>query len=148
MVGLKCLILFYSIISLTQNGCTTCHEVKVNSISDGPWVADLRYRVCGSYSGYSVALYRRNEFPASGGDGEREQFQAIYRTQNPDVNNIPIHLKWASDNHLIIRHDTRMGLHEAESKLMIIKAENTYQGVSIEYIPKPVIWGKEHHEIN
>jgi hypothetical protein len=142
MVKKKCFILLYSIINLILNGCATCHEVKINSISDGMWVADLRHRVCGSYSGYSVALYRSNDSPASDSDGEKEQFQAIYRARSHDINNTPIHIEWGSDNSLVIRHKTRMSLDDVESKPMIIKADKSYQGISIEYIPKPVIWGK------
>jgi hypothetical protein len=130
------------IVVFFLNGCTTCHEVRINSVSDGAWVADLRHRVCGSYSGYSVALYRSNDLPSNGGDGEKEQFQAIYKAENRDVINVPIHVQWGSDNSLIIRHETRMSLDDAKSKPMVIKAEKSYQGVRIEYIPEPVIWDK------
>lgn len=124
-------------------GCTTCNEVKINSLSKGVWVADVRHRVCGRYSGYSVALYRYNESLSKSGDGEKEPFQAIYESESYDVSNVPIHIQWESDNHLIIHHDTRMFTDELQSKPMVIKAETSYQDVIIEYIPKPVLWDKE-----
>ena len=125
------------------SGCTTCNEVKINSVSEGIWVADVRHRVCGRYSGYSVALHRRNESLTKSGDGDKEPFQAIYDSGNYDVSHVPINIQWESDNHLIIHHDTRMFTDEPESKPMIIKAETSYQDVIIEYVPEPVLWDKE-----
>ena len=136
----SCVVMCSLIIMFFLNACTTCREVKVNSVSDGEWIADIRYRVCGNYSGYSVALYRSNNLPAS--DGDKEQFQAIYESENRDVDKIPIHVQWGSNNDLIIHHDTRMSPDDDKSRPMVIKAEKSYQGVRIEYIPEPVIWGK------
>lgn len=125
-------------------GCTTCNEVKINTLSEGVWVADIRHRVCGRYSGYSVALYRRNESLTKSGDGEKEPFQAIYESESYDVSHVPVHIQWESDNHLIVHHDTRIITDEPESKPMVIKAETSYQDVMIEYIPKPVLWDNEN----
>jgi hypothetical protein len=132
----------FIIIIFFLSGCTTCHEVKIDSVSNGKWVADLRHRVCGSYSGYSVALYNSNDLPADSGDGEKEQFQAISKTENYDVNNVPINIQWGSGNSLIIFHETRKSIDDAKSNLMVIKAKKSYQGVRIEYIPEPVLWDK------
>ena len=148
MVRTKHYLLVQLLLALLSiNGCSTCHEIQINSISDGTWDADLRYRTCGSYSGYSVGIYRSDEPHAKSGDGENEPFQALYATENHNVNNVPINLLWESDNHLTIRHDTRVSLDDNESKLMVLKAEKYYQDVVIEYIPEPVLWGKNYHEL-
>lgn len=139
-------ICFVSIVIILY-GCTTCHEVLVSSASYGAWVADVRHRMCGSYAGYSVALYRINEPPASNGNSDEEPFQAIYRSKTNNLNNLPVHIWWESNKHLIIRHDTRMSLHDSESKPMVVKADKSFQEIAIEYIPEPVLWDKKNSKV-
>ena len=143
MDRMRCCILLYLLIIILLEGCTICHENQVKSVSDGAWVADLRYRECGSYSGYAVAVYSREDADLCCNNGEKEQFQSIYTTHHNENNSIPIHIKWSNDNNLVIYHKTRMSLEDAESQLMIIKAEKSYRSVNIEYIPEPVIWRRE-----
>jgi hypothetical protein len=127
---------------MALSGCTTCHEVKVSISSYGEWNADVRHRVCGSYSGYAVAIYKESEDPPGHGEGEKEPFQAIYKTGDYLAGHAaPVSAEWEDDSHLLIQHDTRMSIDDV-SKPMVTKADAEYQDVMIEYDPKPVIWEK------
>ena len=124
-------------------GCTTCHEVKVSTSSYGEWNADVRHRVCGSYSGYAVAVYKESEGPPGDGESDKEPFQAVYKTGDySDGHAAPVSAEWEDDSHLLIQHDTRMSVDDHVSKPMVTKADAEYQDVMIGYDPKPVIWEK------
>jgi hypothetical protein len=126
---------------LSATGCTTCHEVKVSTSSYEEWNADVRHRVCGSYSGYAVAVYRASEGPPGVGEGEKEPFQAVYKTEdNSEGDEVLVRTEWDEKGHLVIHHNTRTSVDNHKSKPMITKAESEYQDVLIEYDPKPVIW--------
>ena len=128
---------------MTLTGCTTCHEVKVSSSSYGEWNADVRHRVCGSYSGYAVAVYKESDGPPGNGEGDKEPFQAMFKTVDYSVGNTaPVSTEWEDDKHLVIHHDTRMSVDEHVSKPVVTRAVAEYQVVLIEYDPKPVIWEK------
>jgi len=108
----------------------------------GGWGADVRHRVCDSYSGYAVAVYQISEGPPGNGEGAKEPFQALYKTEDYMEGPTPIKVEWEKDNHLVIRHDTRKSVDDDRSKPMITKAVTVYQGVFIEYKPEPIIWEK------
>jgi len=131
-----------TLVTLLLMGCTTCHEVKLNTLSEGGWVAVLRHRVCGNYSGYSVGIYKTGGIPVISGNGEKEPFQAVYRTGIHNENNIPVTVEWVAEGRLVIHHDTRTVIDMSEQKPMVIKAEKVYQNVKIDYDPEPVIWEK------
>ena len=132
----------FLLVNLFLPGCTTCHEKIISTHVQGSWTADVRHRVCGSYSGYGVALYKASERPPGDGEGEKEPFQAVYETVDYKEGPVPVSVKWETDNLLVINHETRLSLDDDKSKPMIIKAETTYNDVSIKYDPKPVIWDK------
>lgn len=121
-------------------GCTTCHEKTISTHLRGIWNADVRHRECGSYSGYGVAVYKVGEQPPGYGEGDKELFQAAYKTEDYVQGEFPLRVEWEADNHLVIHHDTRLSLDDDKSKPMIIKAETTYNNISIRYDPDPVIW--------
>jgi len=128
------------LVNLFLSGCTTCHEKIVSTHAQGNWNADVRHRVCGSYSGYGVAIYMASERPPGNGEGDKEPFQAMYKTEDYKEGPVPVSVKWETDNHLVIYHDTRLSLDDDKSKPMVIKAETAYKDVFIKYDPKPVIW--------
>ncbi|MFK5949820.1 MAG: hypothetical protein QM500_13740 [Methylococcales bacterium] len=138
-IVLKYSIIFLLIIYL--DGCSNCTNVTTKSIQNGDWIADLDYRVCGYVSGYSVAIYHSNDGPLGSGEGDKEVFQAKIRDKeiySPQKK--PISIEWTGDKNLLIRHDTRMSVDDSNLKLMVLKAESKYKGISISYDPKPVIW--------
>ena len=134
--------LVFLVVPVFLTGCTTCQEIKVSTSTQGEWSADVRHRVCDSYSGYAVAVYEISEGPPGNGEGDKEPFQAMYKTEDFIEGLSPITIEWKTDNNLVIHHDTRQSIDDDRSKPMITKADMAYQGVIIEYDPEPVIWEK------
>ena len=132
--------LLFTLLTLLSAGCTDCEQVVINSDASGIWIADVRHRVCGSYSGYSVAVYGINENPPGAGEGDKEPFQATYKTSDFEKDYLPIETEWINDQHLIVHHDTRMKIEDEKSKPMVIKADTAYEELRIQYDPAPVIW--------
>jgi hypothetical protein len=135
-------LLIFLLVNLILAGCTTCHDKIVSMHTQGIWNADVKHRVCGSYSGYSVAVYKASERPPGYGEGDKEPFQAMYKTEDYKEGPVPIRIKWETDNHLLIHHDTRLSLDDDKSKPMIIKAETSYSDIFIKYDPEPVLWDR------
>jgi hypothetical protein len=122
-------------------GCTNCTYRTIESLQSNQWTAELEYRVCGSYSGFSVAVYRTNNGRPGYGEGSKEPFQAARRSSKPySFEKPPISIKWTGDHNLTIYHDTRMSIDDSISKLMIFRADSHYQNISISYEPKPTLW--------
>jgi hypothetical protein len=136
--------LFFILIlaNIILQGCTTCNEVKLSTSRQGIYTAEVRHRVCGTYSGYAVAVYRTNEGPPGYGEGYKEPFQAIYKTELYKERPLPVTIKWKTDGHLVVHHTTRSSLDDNKSNPMITKADASCEDVFIEYDPKPVIWDK------
>jgi len=132
--------LFFALLTLMSVGCTNCEQEVINTDASGVWIAEVRHRVCGSFSGYAVAVYRVNENPPGEGDGDKEPFQATYKTSDFEMGDLPIETEWINDQHLIIHHDTRMNVEDRKSKPMVIKADTAYEELRIQYDPEPVIW--------
>ena len=132
--------LFFTLLTLLSVGCTDCEQVVIDTDSSDIWTADVRHRVCGSYSGYSVVVYRVNENPPGLGDGDKEPFQATYKTSDFEKGGLPIETEWANNQLLIIHHDTRMNMEDRKSKPMVVKADTAYEELRIQYDPAPVIW--------
>ena len=130
----------FLVVSVFLSGCTTCQEIKVSTSTQGIWGADVRHRVCDSYSGYAVAVYPISEGPPGNGEGDKESFQAMYKTKDYIEGPSPVRVEWKSDHHLVIHHDARQNVDDDRSKPMITKADTAYQNVLIEYDPEPVIW--------
>jgi len=128
--------------SIALTGCTTCNEVKVSTSSNGVWNAEVRHRVCGSYSGYAVAVFRANERSPGYGEGYKEPFQAMYKTGELVESTVPVRIEWNTDGHLLIHHTTRSSIDDSKSKPMVTKADTNCQDVFIDYDPEPVIWSK------
>jgi len=124
-----------------SQGCSTCKTKVVNTSNQGEFSAELDYRDCGIYSGYSVAIYSNENGPLRSGEGEKEPFKAVYKSESRlESDALPITIEWIGVKRLLIRHQTRMGLDDHAHELMVIKAETEYQGVRIEYEPDPVVW--------
>ena len=124
-------------------GCATCKNDTVDSVrnNDKQWTADLYYRVCGYVSGFSVSIYLTRSGPHKDGEGSKEPFKASISAQAPYVyKQSPISIKWIGDRNLVIRHDTRMSIEDADAKLKITKASGEYEGIAISYEPIPVVW--------
>ena len=125
-------------------GCsTTCHQTLIDGSGQGQWNAELRYRVCGGASGYSVAIYSSDEEAPGMGEGFKEPFKAIYKYNLVDEKHVsepPVKIEWKGGKHLLIRHDTRKNIEDSESIPMIIRADKSYREVAIEYDPDPVFW--------
>lgn len=129
-------------VSLSISGCTTCHEKTVSTRTQGIWNADVRHRICGSYSGYGVVVYKVGEQPPDYGDGDKELFQAVYKTEDYIQGAIPVSVEWRAEDNLVVHHVTRLNVDDDKSKPMIIKAEGSYKDISIKYHPEPIIWDK------
>jgi len=122
-------------------GCSTCVTRNVDSLSQGELTAELEFRECGTYAGYSVAIYTTETGPIKRGEGEKEPFKAVYRSENrPEFDVLPISIGWIGDKVLLIRQQSRAGLDDHVHELMVIKAENKFMDVRIEYEPVPVLW--------
>ena len=134
----------FSIILLVvfiQPGCTTCETTLIESLTQGDWSADLEFRVCGSASGYAVAVYKEEDGPLKAGEGELEPFLSIYKEHKHSPQSpVPVEIKWIDDKHLEIKHITRANLDDSTTDLMIRKAKPEFHSVKISYDPKPVIW--------
>jgi hypothetical protein len=122
-------------------GCSTCVSRIVESSSQGKYTAELDFRECGTYAGYSIAIYTNESGPVKNGEGEKEPFKAVYRQEyKHQLDAIPISIKWIGEKHLLVNQNTRTDLDDHVNELMVIKADNNYMGVKIEYEPDPVIW--------
>ena len=129
-----------AVLGLSQ-GCSTCVSRIVDSSNQGELTAELAFRKCGTYAGYSVAIYTQETGPIKSGEGVKEPFKAVYRSENSPVSDVlPISIEWIGEKVLLIRQQTRTGLDDHVHDLVVIKAENKYMDVKIEYEPDPVIW--------
>ena len=129
------------LISSLLIGCGDCSHKTIETLQKNGWTTDLEYRVCGSYSGFTVSIYLTKEGHPGFGEGSKEPFQAAVKSSEPySFKEPPISIKWIDDSSLRIQHETRMSVGDPKSKLMIFKADKQYQGISISYDPEPVIW--------
>lgn len=132
------------LLSINLAGCSDCDFKTINSLPNNDWTADLEYRVCGSYSGFAIAIYPTNEGHPGYGHGSKEPFQAAIRSSEPySPSSPPISIKWIGDNNLLVQHTTRMSIEDTNTKLKIFKASEKFQDVSITYDPEPVIWERK-----
>ena len=136
-------IQFFSILLLSvfSFGCATCRDSVVETLPQGEWIAEVGYRVCGSYSGLNVSVYHVDDGPLSAGEGSKEPFKAVIRSSEPYVFDVqPVKIEWLGERRLLVRHDTRMSVDDLPSKLMVIKADKSYKDIYFEYVPEPIIW--------
>jgi hypothetical protein len=132
-------LLLMLVLAFSQ-GCSTCNTRVVDVIKQGELSAELDFRVCGMYSGYSVAIYSNKNGSLKSGEGEKEPFKALYKSKGKsEYEALPISIEWVGDKRLLIRHQTKTGIDDV-CELMILKAETEYLGVGIEYEPAPVVW--------
>ena len=129
------------LLALVQVGCTTCHTTLIDMATEGKWKADLDYRICGSVSGFVVAVYRTEDSPPSSGEGGLEPFKSIYKVHRHEPPTpSPIKIKWVGDGRLLISHLTKANIVDHTTDLKVTKANTSFKNVSIIYEPKPVIW--------
>jgi len=113
----------------------------INTATEGQWKADLEYRICGSVSGFVVAVYDAEKSPHSSGQGSLEPFQSVYKVHRHEPSlPTPIAITWVEKDRLLIKHRTKVNIDDLSTDLTISKANPSYEGVSIIYEPKPVIW--------
>jgi len=118
--------------------------MKISHSEQDMWNADVLFRQCGSASGYSVAIYTDDEGEPGDGEGNKEVFKTLHtlgcETGDVGKENSPVNVEWKANHHLIIHHETRMGIGDDKSKPMVKKADKTYRNIIIEYNPEPVFW--------
>lgn len=139
--AIKLLLLMCWMTTLVS--CTTsCHGTLISHSEQGKNSADVRFRHCGYASGYSIAVYETKKGPPGKGQGSKEVFKTHYpRCKDPENNlqpTSPITVEWKSDNHLIVNHKTRIEWEDKEEHV-VIKAQELYQGINIEYLPEPIV---------
>ncbi len=132
------------LLSFGLIGCSDCDFQTIDSLPNNYWTADLEYRVCGSYSGFAIAIYPTKEGHPGYGHGSKEPFQAAIRSSEPYSSSSPsISIKWIGVNKLLVQHMTRMSVEDTSTKLKILKANKQFEDVSITYDPEPVIWERK-----
>lgn len=130
-----------ALLSVSSIGCATCRDSVVDSVQQGDWMAEVGYRVCGSYSGLNVSVYRVENGPLKAGEGAKEPFKAVIRSSEPYMFDVsPVRIEWIGERRLLVRHSTRNGLDDLPTRLMVIKADRSYKDVYLDYVPEPVIW--------
>lgn len=130
-----------ALLSVFSMGCATCSDRVVESVQQGDWIAEVGHRVCGSHSGLNVSIYHADDGPLRAGEGSKEPFKAVIRSSEPYVfEDLPVKIEWLGEKRLLVRHNTRMGVDDKPTKLMVIKADKSYQDIYLDYMPEPVIW--------
>ena len=124
-----------------MSGCTSCHQQLISSASSKHWSADVNFRVCGSVSGYVVAIYKKGEKPPGQGEGDLEPFKATYlhTSKVPKIPS-PVNIKWVDDTVIEIMHKTKETEQDNSSDLVVIKADPKYADVTIKYNHLPILW--------